>query len=161
MNRQHLLESASRLVQPDHAHAAEFVSKADRLAAELNRRMLARTDVEKLIGPGNEMMMQDNSRNFTRFMGALFNSYKPEVLVDTALWVFRAYRSHGFQTTYWPANIDTYVEILEEELSPEAFASLYPFFDWLIVNIPAFVALSDEALAGGADQGPVPGHDKN
>ncbi len=159
MTREQLIETATNLQQPEAEVVSEFTSKADRLAAELNRRMLARPDLERLVGKGNELMMQDNSRNFTRFMSSLFHRFKPEVLVDTSLWVLRAYRSHGFHTTYWPANLDTYVEILKTEMSPHAYAALLPFFDWLIVSIPAFVAHSDAAIAQHADDGPAPPHE--
>jgi hypothetical protein len=42
-------------------------------------------------------------------MVSLFGDYHPEVLVETVLWVFRAYRSHGFKLTYWPAQLDMWV----------------------------------------------------
>ncbi|MEI7673143.1 MAG: hypothetical protein WCK00_13610, partial [Deltaproteobacteria bacterium] len=54
-----------------------------------------------------------------------------------------AYRSHGFQLTYWPAQLDTWVEILQRKLSTEALAEVYPFYNWMIVNQPAFTLLSD------------------
>jgi hypothetical protein len=157
MNLNYLIETARKLRQPSAEAAAEFEAARDGLAEELNRRMVARPDLEKLIGPGNRAMMEDNSRNFCRFMGSMFLAYEPEVLVQTALWVFRAYRSHGFQTTYWPANLDTFVEIAREKLSPAVFAETYPFFHWLIVNIPSFVKISDEQLAEPLS--PVPRHD--
>lgn len=147
MNLHYLVETAQQLRQPSALAAAEFEASRDGLAEELNRRMSARPDLEKLIGPGNLAMMQDNSRNFCRFLGAMFHAYEPEVLAQTALWVFRAYRSHGFRTTYWPANLDTFVEIARERLGPATFAESYPFFHWLIVNIPIFVMVSDEQLA--------------
>lgn len=147
MNQQYLLQTALQIHQPTASAAAEFESSRDGLAEELNHRMSGRADLEKLIGHGNLAMMQDNSRNFCRFMGAMFHAYEPEVLVQTALWVFRAYRAHGFATTYWPANLDTFVEIARGRLTPAAFKEVYPFFHWLIVNIPAFVKISDAQLA--------------
>ena len=147
MNLQYLMQTAKQLQQPTSRAAIEFQTSADGLAEELNRRMLARADLERLIGPENRPMMQDNSRNFCRFMGTMFLAYDSEVLAQTALWVFRAYRSHGFKTTYWPANLDTFVEIVRERLAPSTFEELYPFFQWLIVNIPTFVKISDEQLA--------------
>jgi hypothetical protein len=158
MNLHYLVETARQLRQPSALAAAEFEASRDGLAEELNRRMSARPDLEKLIGPGNLAMMQDNSRNFCRFLGAMFHAYEPEVLAQTALWVFRAYRSHGFKTTYWPANLDTFVEIARERLAPATFAESYPFFHWLIVNIPVFVMISDEQLADPVR--PVPSHDQ-
>jgi hypothetical protein len=156
MNLNYLIETARTLSQPSAESAAEFVAARDSLAEALNRRMAARPDLEKLIGPGNRAMMEDNSRNFCRFMGSMFLAYEPEVLAQTALWVFRAYRSHGFQTAYWPAHLDTFVEIAREQLAPPAFAETYPFFNWLIVNIPSFVKISDEQLAEPLS--PVPQH---
>jgi len=92
-------------------------------------------------------MAEDNNRNFPRFMTSLFLDYKPEVIVETVLWVFRAYRSHGFQTTYWAANLNIWVELLKKELTPEAFKEIYPFYNWLIVNIPVFVSITDTDLS--------------
>jgi hypothetical protein len=112
--------------------------------------MSKRTDLEKLIGKGNQCMAEDNNRNFARFMESLFYNYRPDVFVETVLWVFRAYRSHGFQTTYWPANLNTWIENLKKTLSPEAFNAIYPFYNWLIVNIPIFVKLSDEQISRGS-----------
>ena len=149
-----LRATAELLRQPSAATAAEFAAKQDVLAAELNRRMLARPDVDRLVGAGNRPMMENNSHNFFRFMTSLFRGYEPAVLIETAQWVFRAYRSHGFQTSYWPANLDTAVGILREQLSASAYAEVYPFFEWLIVHIPDFVRSSDESLLAG----PGPGH---
>jgi hypothetical protein len=156
MDEQYLLETAKQLRQPSAPAAAEFEASRDGLAEELIRRMSARSDLEKLIGPENLAMMQDNSRNFCRFMCTMFLAYEPEVLAQTALWVFRAYRSHGFNTTYWPANLDTFVEIARDRLAPSTFDETYPFFQWLIVNIPAFVKISDEQLSHPLP--PEPGH---
>ena len=147
MTKEELLATARELKQPARDVADEFGAKRERLAAEGNRRMGARPDLGRLVGSGNEAMAEDNNRNFARFMESIFRHYQPEVLVETVLWVFRAYRSHGFQTTYWPANLDTWVEMLREELSEEAFEAVYPFYDWLIVHIPWFVKLTDEQLA--------------
>jgi hypothetical protein len=61
--------------------------------------------------------------------------------------VFRAYRAHGFTTLYWPAHLNCFVELARERLSPATFAALEPHFQWLIVNIPMFIRVSDEQLA--------------
>ena len=145
MKRDDLVASASLLAQPSAAAAAEYAAQRDALAAELNRRMIERSDLVRLIGEGNGPMMEDNHRNHARFMAAVFAHYSPEVLVDTVLWVFRAYRSHGFRLAYWPAQLDSWVELLREKLSPGAFSEIYPFYDWLIVNQPAFALLTDPA----------------
>lgn len=148
--KEELIQSAQLLKAPSATAAKEFDKKIDAVAAELTRRMLARPDLERLIGADNQSMMENNSRNFCRFIAALLENYEPAVLVETALWAFRVYRAHGFQISYWPANLDTMVEILKEELNEPEYVEVYPFFDWLIVHIPAFVQISDGELMGEA-----------
>jgi len=144
-----LLQTAKTLRQPKESAAAEFSRKRDQLAAKGNQMLADRSDLEKLVGKGNQQMAEDNNRNFARFMESMFSAYAPEVLVETVLWVFRAYRSHGFQTTYWPANLNIWVEMLKQELSNEAFEEIYPFYHWLIVNIPIFVKCTEPHVQTG------------
>jgi hypothetical protein len=108
--------------------------------------MGARTDLDHLIGNENMAMMEDNHRNHARFMTSVFQVYQPVVLVETVLWVFRAYRSHGFQLTYWPAQLDQWVALLKVHLSPDAFQEIYPFYHWMLINQPTFVIESDKLI---------------
>jgi hypothetical protein len=128
MNTAHLSRTATLLRQPSDSAAAEYEAVRDGLAEELSHRMMARADLDKLIGQDNLAMMQD-----------------------------RAYRSHGFHTTYWAANLDTFVELVRERLTPPTFEQVVPFFEWLIVSIPSFVTISDEQMA--EPLGPTPGHE--
>jgi|SRR6056297_449318 len=145
MTREELIQPAQTLEQPSPKASQEFEAVVEEIANELNKQMTARADLEKLVGDiENRAMLEDNSRNFCRFMSALFQSYKPEVFVDTILWVFRTYRSHGFNISFWPANIDTCVEIVREKISANSFNEVYPFFKWTIVNIPFFTIISDQ-----------------
>ena len=141
--KENALAAAKKLAAPSESSLKEFVEKWEKLAAEGSNQLSSRADYEKLIGKGNQQMAEDNNRNFPRFMASLFSDYTPEVFLETVLWVFRAYRSHGFQTTYWPANLNLWVDLLKKELSPNAFEEIEPFYNWIIVNIPLFVKLTD------------------
>lgn len=58
---------------------------------------------------------------------------------------------------YWAANFNVWVDMLRQELSEDAFDALYPYYNWLIVNIPIFVKMTDIDLsAHEADN--VPSH---
>lgn len=143
---QKLIASAAQLMQPSLETAASFEAKSDFLAAEINRLMGSRVDLVSLIGEGNRDMMEDNHRNHVRFMSSVFQHFEPDVLVETVLWVFRAYRSHGFHLTYWPALLDLCIEIFRIHLSPSVFQEIYPFYRWMIVNQPGFVTESDKLI---------------
>ena len=145
MTREYLIASARALSPPPAVATEEFSRKRDAIAARVNQAMAQRRDLEKLVGSDGRSMSEDNNRNFPLFMESLFQAFEPEVLVDTVLWVFRTYRAHGFRPIYWPANLDTWVETLRQELPADAFAAVFPFYRWLIAHIPAFTALTDEA----------------
>jgi hypothetical protein len=91
-------------------------------------------------------MMQDNTRNMLQFMNTMFSIYSPDIFVETVLWVFSAYRNHGFKTTYWPAYLDVMKQINKEVLDPAANKEIEPYFNWLIVNIPLFIKVSDDEM---------------
>lgn len=148
MTKETLLESAQALKQPSASSAKEFEEKIEILSAEMNRLMASRADLVQLIGEGNTAMMGDNHRNHARFMSAIFQYFQPVVLVETILWVYRAYRAHGFHLTYWPEQLDQWVEIFKVQLSPDAFKEIYPFYRWMIINQPAFVMESDKQITG-------------
>ena len=146
MSKSTLITSASALHQPSAQVALEFEGKRELLAAEMNRLMIARSDLNLLIGEGNIAMMEDNHRNHAQFLSSVFLNFQPQILVETVLWVFRVYRSHGFHLTYWPAQLDQWVELFKTHLSPEAFEEIYPFYQWMIVNQPSFVIESDKLI---------------
>ncbi len=154
MKKEDLIKSASQLKQPSKESATEFSRKSEKMAVLLNGLFKQRKDLARLIGSDNLDMMYDNHRNHLRFMSSLFTGYDPVVFTETVLWVFRAYRSHGFSLTYWPAQLDTWTSIFRDELSESCYTEIYPFYHWMIINNPAFSSLSE----GGTPDGPPPEH---
>lgn len=142
MTRAELLASAALLTAPSAEAATEYENKALHMAEEINRIMDLRPDVKRLVGEDNLEMMHDNHRNHARFIASLLQAYNPEVLVDTVIWVFRAYLAHGFSLAYWPAQLDTWVALFNRELSDKTRREVYPFYHWMIVNQAHFVALA-------------------
>lgn len=143
MTRNELVESAGKLKAPTPEAREEYTHKRDAMAAEAVELFLARPDAERLVGADNRDMAANNSHNFPRFMESLFTQYQPEVLVDTATWAIRTYRAHGFSAAYWPAHLDVWLEILNKNLSEKAQSEIMPHFQWILVNLPALMELSE------------------
>lgn len=146
MNRSNLIKSAQNLKQVDLKYSKEYSSKRSSLVNIINKKMCARPDVLEMVGKNNLEMMKDNHANHARFLESIFIQHSPETLVDTIIWVFRAYRSRNFSSTYWAAQINTWIEIYEKELSPDCFAAIYPYYNWMQINIPVFNKLAEENL---------------
>ncbi len=143
MNRELLIRSAEKIPPASAQAAEEYARKKELLAAKVNEIMMQRPDIPELAGEKNLEMMKDNHSNHARFVASILRYFQPDVLTDTVLWVFRSYGSRGFHQNYWAAQINAWIEVLRQELSPESFASVYPLYEWLSVNIPAFSNLSD------------------
>ena len=152
-----LLTSASELIQPSKKAAINFELNREKLVSECNQIFLNRSDIDRLVGSNNSEMAKDNNTNFARFMSSIFVDYQPEVFIETVLWVFRAYQAHGFKSTYWPANINIWITQLDKELDNSFFDQIYPFYSWLIVNIPIFVKLTEQSNQTDLNES-VPGH---
>ncbi|MBF0245000.1 MAG: hypothetical protein HQL31_06980 [Planctomycetes bacterium] len=144
--REILLQSAKALKQPSEASASEYEAQRDSLAEAVSESLGRRPDLERLIGAGNLEMMKNNHRNHASFMVSVFGLYQPAVLIDTVLWVFRAYRSHGFRLTYWPAQLDTWLQVMAGRLSAETLKEIEPFYRYMQIHQPAFAELSDAEL---------------
>lgn len=146
MDKQHLLKTARKINPVNPETADEYRQKSDELIAQINQKMLEKPGIKNLVGEDNLTMMRDNHANHVRFIFSVLRNYNPEVFVDTVLWVFRAYRSHGFTSNYWATQLNTWIEILKDTLTDNSFHEVYPYYEWMQVNIPVFVKLSDQDL---------------
>jgi len=146
MDKKNLITSSEQLKQVSRLSASDYADKSELLVSKMNSAMTERKDIVELIGANNMEMMRDNHANHARFMVSIFDHYTPEVFVETILWVFRAYRSHGFTTNYWAAQLNLWMQIVKQTLSPDTAEEIIPYYKWMQVNIPAFVILSDEKL---------------
>lgn len=143
MNRDDLILLADKIVRPDSQASDEYFRNIDLMNVEVNRKMSSMSDLEKLIGIDNLQSMLDNHANHGRFMNSLFTNFKSEVLVDTLIWVMRAYQSRGFHTKYWEIQLKTWLRILEKHLSPHGYASISPVYYFIIDNLNAFEFLAN------------------
>ncbi len=146
MSKEILLRSAEMLNQPSKEAKEEFSQKMNLLIETMNKTMLNRSDIKCLVGEDNINMMEDNHANHARFMESIFENYIPEILVDTVLWVFRAYRSRNFTSTYWAAQINTWIKIYSKELTEKTYEEIHPYYKWMQVNIPIFNKLAEEDI---------------
>ncbi|MFO7843522.1 MAG: hypothetical protein R6V16_06895 [Bacteroidales bacterium] len=149
MDRFYLIKTAKYLNPVSEKGYQEYRDKQEKLVSLMNDKMLSRPDINDLVGKDNLDMMRDNHANHVRFMTSVFHNFNSEVLVDTVLWVFRAYRSRKFHSNYWAAQLSNWIEILNQELSKQTFSEIYPYYEWMQVNIPLFVKLSTEELESG------------
>ena len=146
MDKNYLLETAKQLQIVKEQTAKEYNEKSSELVIKMNQLMLEREDISALVGEKNLKMMQDNHANHARFIASILKNYNHVVLVDTVLWVFRAYQSHGFKSNYWAAQLNCWISVLKENLTVESYKEILPYYEWMQINIALFTNLSEEDL---------------
>ena len=146
MTKDLLLESAQKLQQVEEKYAKEYAEKREKLVTIMNQKMQSRADIKELVGEDNLELMKDNHANHARFLESLFCEYSADIFTETVLWVFKSYSSRDFSSLYWSAQLNTWVELYKEELTNECFAAVYPYYNWMIVNIPSFNQYAAEEL---------------
>lgn len=145
MKRIKLLQTAEKLFPVSSEAVNEYREKRDIVLYKMNQAMLERSDIIELVGgKKNISMMKDNHANHLKFICSIMKTPDPEILVDTIVWVFIAYMSRGFHSTYWPAQINTWVSIFKENFSEKTFLEISSLYEWISINIPVF-----ESLAAG------------
>ncbi|MDA3816137.1 MAG: hypothetical protein PF486_02095 [Prolixibacteraceae bacterium] len=113
--KERIIKTANELPEfPEEAYK-EYEAKIPKMVSELNDMMLSRSDIEVLTGDKvNIEMMKDNHNNHAHFIASILKNFDGEVLVDTILWVFRAYRSRQFHTNYWAAQLNSWRTIIQK-----------------------------------------------
>lgn len=144
--KENLLITAKELKQPGSESRNEFSEKLNIMVEQMNDVMLNRSDINVMVGENNLEMMKDNHANHAHFMESVFENYVPEILVDTVLWVFRAYRSRNFSSTYWAAQLNAWQHVYKQNLSESTYNEILPFYKWMQVNIPIFNNLAEQQI---------------
>ncbi|SLM32150.1 conserved hypothetical protein [Desulfamplus magnetovallimortis] len=146
MDREQLVKTAQKIQPATQEALQEWQNKRELLVSELNMRMQAREDILQMTGKENIAMMLDNHSNHARYVETILAFPDAENLVETVLWVYTTYRSHGFNASYWPAQLNNWVEVMKNHLSQKTFDEIYPLYHWFIVNQAAFVNLTNESV---------------
>lgn len=142
-----LIQTAEEIQSFSAETFEEYQLKIPEMVNSLNQLMLNRDDILELAGSSKNIeMMKDNHSNHAYFIASILKNFDAEVLVDTILWVFRAYRSRQFHPNYWAAQLNTWRKVINEHLSSENAQKIVPLYNWMQVNIPVFTMLSDENL---------------
>lgn len=138
-----LIEEAEKLKAPSESAAKEYNSNMDKIIADINAYMKAQKNINALINNTDLAKMQINHSNHVRFMDSLFETYQPEVFINTILWVYKTYQKHGFSADYWKVLIKGFEKNLREVLSPNAYKEIIVYYLFIKKNHSNFLKLTD------------------
>lgn len=139
MSIEELITKANQISKPSQETHKEYSEKRETLVEAMNHKLSLNYNLATLIGGiANTSMMKDNHQNHSRFMENLFANYNSKTFVDTIIWAFRAYQAHGFPQSYWSAQYSSWCDVLRDNLSETGYKEIYPFYNYIIVNMAHF-----------------------
>lgn len=144
MDKATLIKNADQISRVSKLAAESYFNNRDLMTSKVNSMLLNRTDIKELIGNDNIELMKNNHANHAKFMASVLKNYNAEVFVSTILWVFNSYQNRGFFTKYWYAQLNTWLTVIKSSLSPEYYNEIFPYYQWMLLNIPTFAQIADE-----------------
>ncbi|MEG6586309.1 cobalamin B12-binding domain-containing protein [Dendrosporobacter sp. 1207_IL3150] len=128
-----LLIEDIRSLPPVSNHAAlQYELNHNDLRLCVSRNMEHRTDIKELIGFNELSAMQEFHLNHARFMVNVLHLNSFELLGRVFIWVYRAYRSHGYSYEYFPIALSAWKDAINHHIEAESAAEIIAVYDWLI-----------------------------
>ncbi|MFP4062080.1 MAG: PAS domain S-box protein [Halochromatium sp.] len=154
MTKQDLAALLASITPPDAAAANQFAERCERVVERVDALMLARPDLDALIGVLNHAQMHRNHRHHGAFMASLFADYDASRLLETVLWVLPVYQVQGFTLGYWEAQLAAWQTALAELLDADVWQQIAPIYAWIHEHLDAFhrLGLEDQANLNQAFQ---------
>jgi len=150
-----LLQEAKALPTVDAAAVQAYRGATESMVEQVNRIMVLHPQVHRLIGYNPLKMMFDNHLNHARFMANVFRFHAMELLVKTVIWVYRAYRHHGFEYDYFPAELSAWQQAVQTHLDPASSQAILAVYHWMLDRHADMVRLSQEPVQTESDLDPA------
>ncbi|MBK5930416.1 PAS domain-containing sensor histidine kinase [Halochromatium salexigens] len=142
MTKHDLAASLASMTPPDTAAANQFAERREFIVAQVDELMLARPDLDVLIGVSNHDQMRRNHRHHSLFMASLLADYDASRLLETMLWVLPAYQAHGFKFRYWGVQLAAWQTALADLLDPDVWQQIAPIYAWMQEHLDTIHSLS-------------------
>ncbi len=139
-----------RLPEVRQKAVEEYRKEAENLIEHVNKDLKSRGDIGELIGNNSQEVMYENHENHAAFMANVFKLNDYKLLKRTVSWVYRTYYNHGFSYDYFPVELRSWKEAVDNFLSPESGEEIKRIYSFLIEHHQDFIELSEE---GEGDNG--------
>ena len=112
--------------------AAAYEAARETMLPLVDRRLIEREDLQRLIGSNPIALMRLNHRNHAVFMTNVFHYSCYGLFAQVLVWVYRAYRHHGFAGEYFPVELAAWRAAVSECLAPPVAAEIDAVYAWMV-----------------------------
>lgn len=120
----------------------DYAKNSEAMLEMVNEKLSSREGIAELIGDNSFDMMRDNHENHVRFMTNVFELDNYELMVRTVSWVYRTYKNHGFSYEYFPAELEAWVQAVNQHLGPENAQPIEEVYSFLLDKHSKFIDMA-------------------
>ena len=137
-----IIKEAKELPRVPLKATSIYQDKIPVLEKYVNDALASNPSINKLIGYNPLQVMYDNHRHHAAFMVTVFAIGNYELLARTVPWVYRTYAAHQFSYDYFPLELETWVEALDQYTDPDMTKQIKSVYTWMIKRHDDMIALS-------------------
>lgn len=137
-----LLEELGSIDAVNDVVASTYAAVSDYAATQVTRKVREHADADILLPRTNPELLEENHLQHARYMESVLRAGGDESVVDTVIWVYRTYLSHGFAPGYWPVQLQAWQSVLVELMPEDEYQSVAPYYEWLMRHHEAFLELA-------------------
>ncbi len=137
-----LIKDAKKLPLVPLAGTTAYHQKIPLLKKYVDDALTSNPSIHDIIGNNPMQIMYDNHGHHAAFMATVFSIGNYELLARTIPWVYRAYSAHHFSYEYFPLELNTWLEAVEEHIPPNKTEEIKSIYTWIINRHDNMVALS-------------------
>lgn len=114
-----------------YATAVEYEKNIPSMVKAVNLIMDELNATKNLIGKNPLSLMHDNHFNHANFMVTVFKLNDYKLLKKTLNWVLSSYKSKGFKSEYFYAEMDAWIKVVNETLEPNYSTEIIKIYEWI------------------------------
>ena len=140
-----LRREALQLRRVSAAAASAYEAERDTMLPLVDRKLIEREDLQRLIGNNPIALMRLNHSNHALFMANVFRYSCFGLFAQVLVWVYRAYRHHGFAGEYFPIELAAWRAAVSECLAPPVAAEIDAVYAWMLERHEELMQLATPA----------------
>lgn len=122
----------------------DYEKNSEAMLEMVNEELSNSEGIVDLIEGNSFDMMRDNHENHVRFMTNVFELDNYKLMVRTVSWVYRTYKNHGFSYDYFPAELEAWMQAVNQHLRPENAKPIEEVYSFLLDNHRKFINMAQD-----------------
>ena len=137
-----LIESSATLPLVDRESVEAYKANRSHLLEQVNNGIKNHPSIQQFLTVGSMELLHNNHRNHFSFMSLVMMLNDYEMLARNLPWVYRAYHNQGVEYDYFVAELELWIDAIQENLSTTQSQQIIAVYQWMLTVHEQVIELS-------------------